>query len=168
MRQRFVSFRKGHTRLALYLSRSLTTSLHGPEAIECLRHLSLSDLFLDNITPVCQQVQTMIDDPSRLLASLRNAFYPELDISELLLMTGANPDACVDSIQMPLLCIAAQHGYLFFARLLIKYHANINTMTRNGENKTALMLAAEHGHETIVKFLIDSNADVSFIGEFII
>lgn len=106
-------------------------------------------------------MKTLIDDPSRLLASLRNAFYPELDISELLLMTAANPDTCVDSIHMPLLCIAAQHGYLAFVSLLLKYQANVNIITKNNENKTALMLAADCGHEEIVKLLIYSKADVS-------
>lgn len=158
-----VFFRKGHRRLALYLSRSLTSSLHGPEAIECLRHLSLSDLLSENLNIICQRVKSLIDDPSRLLASLRNAFYPELDISELLLLSDANPDVCVDSIHMPLICIAAQHGYFHFLKLLVQYRANVNATTKNNLNKTALMLAADHGHQEIVKFLIESNADVSFI-----
>jgi ankyrin repeat protein len=153
--------RKGHTRLTLYLSRSLNTPLHGPEALECIRHLSLSDLFGENLNKICQQMKTLIDEPSRLLGSLRNAFYPELDISELLLMASANPDTYVDSIHMPLLCIAAQHGYLSFITLLLKYHVNINIRTKNNENKTALILAAEYGHEDVVQLLIQSNADVS-------
>ena len=154
-------YRKGHTRLALYLSRSLTTPLHGPEAVECIRHLSLSDLFSNNILEICQTIKSLIDDPSRLLASLRNSFYPELDISELLLMTSANPDSLVDSIHMPLLCIAARNGYIAFVELLLKYQANINITTKNNENKTALMLAAEYGHENVVRLLISQKADVS-------
>ena len=161
LRWLILSFRKGQARLALYLSRSFTTPLHGPDAIECIRHLSSSDLVTDNFQFICQRMKTLIEDPSRLLASLRNAFYPELDISELLLMTAANPDTCVDSIHMPLLCIAAQHGYLAFVSLLLKYQANVNIITKNNENKTALMLAADCGHEEIVKLLIDSHADVS-------
>jgi ankyrin repeat protein len=154
-------YRRGHSRLALYLSRSLTTALHGPEAIECIRHLSLSDLFSNNITHICHTIKSLITDPSRLLGSLRNAFYPELDISELLLMISANPDSLVDSIHMPLLCIASRNGFLSFVELLLKYHANVNIATKNNENKTALMLAAEYGHENVVKLLIDYNADVS-------
>jgi ankyrin repeat protein len=153
--------RKGHSRLALYLSRSLTTPLHGPEAIECIRHLSLSDLFSNNIIKICHTIKILINDPSRLLASLRNAFYPELNISELFLMTSANPDSLVDSIHMPLLCIASRNGYISFVELLLKYHANINLTTKNNENKTALILAAEYGHEHVVKLLINHNADVS-------
>lgn len=152
--------RKGHSRLALYLSRSLTIPLHGPEAIECIRHLSSSHLFANNILEICQTIKSLIDDPSRLLASLRNAFYPELDISEFLLMTSANPNSLVDSIHMPLLCIAARNGYIAFVELLLKYQANINQTTKNNENKTALMLAAEYGHEQVVKCLIDHQADV--------
>lgn len=149
--------------MALYLSRSFTAPLHGPEAMEFIRHLSLSHLFNENFVGVCQRIRTIIDDPSRLLASLRNAFYPELDLSELLLIISANPDASVDSIHMPLLCIAAQHGYFAFVTLLLKYQANINLKTKNNENKTALILAAEHGHEDVVKLLIQSNADVSLV-----
>ncbi len=158
---RLCVYRKGHSRLALYLSRSLTTPLHGPEAIECIRHLSLSDLFENNILEICHTIKSLIDDPSRLLSSLRNAFYPELDISELLLMISANPDSLVDSIHMPLLCIASRNGYIAFVELLLKYHANINLTTKNNENKTALMLAAEYGHEHVVKLLINHKADVS-------
>ena len=162
----FRVFRKGHSRLALYLSRSLTTPLHGPEAIECIRHLSLSDLFSNNIMQICHTVKHLIDDPSRLLACLRNAFYPELDICELLLMISANPNSLVDSIHMPLLCIASRNGYASFVELLLKYHANVNITTKNNENKTALMLAAEYGHENVVKLLLNYNADVSWTACF--
>ena len=106
-------------------------------------------------------MKRLIDDPTRLLASLRNAFYPELNISELLLMISADPNSLVSSIHMPLLCIATRNGYLSFAELLLKYHANINITTKDNENKTALMLAAEYGHEHVVRLLIDYNADVS-------
>jgi hypothetical protein len=163
---RFFFSRKGHSRLALYLSCSLTTPLHGPEAIECIRHLSLSDLFSNNIIKICQIIKTLINDSSRLLASLRNAFYPELDISELLLMISANANSLVDSIHMPLLCIASRNGYISFVELLLKYHAKINLTTKNNENKTALILAAEYGHEHVVKLLIDHSADVSFLDIF--
>ncbi|CAF1399925.1 unnamed protein product [Adineta steineri] len=154
------NIKKGHSRLALYLSRSLTTPLHGPEAIECIRHLSLSDLFSNNIIQICHTIKHLIDDPSRLLASLRNAFYPELDICELLLMISANPNSLVDSIHMPLLCIAARNGYIAFVELLLKYHANVNSATKNNENKTPLMLAAEYGHEHVVQLLMNYNADI--------
>jgi ankyrin repeat protein len=76
-------------------------------------------------------------------------------------MISANPDSLVDSIHMPLLCIASRNGFLSFVELLLKYHANVNIATKNNENKTALMLAAEYGHENVVKLLIDYNADVS-------
>ncbi|CAF3547028.1 unnamed protein product [Rotaria sp. Silwood1] len=155
------NIKKGHSRLALYLSRSLTTPLHGPEAIECIRHLSLSDLFSNNIIQLCHIIKHLINDSSRLLASLRNTFYPELNISELLLMTSADPDSIVNSIHMPLLCIASRNGYTSFVELLLKYHANVNLTTKDNENKTALMLAAEYGHEQVVKLLMNYNADVS-------
>lgn len=158
----FFCYRKGHSRLALYLSHSLTTPLHGPEAIECIRHLSLSDLFSNNIVQLCHTIKSLIDDPSRLLSSLRNAFYPELDISQLLLMTSADPDSLVNSIHMPLLCIASRNGYISFVELLLKYNANVNLTTKNNENKTALMLAAEYGREDVVKLLLSYDADVSF------
>jgi ankyrin repeat protein len=64
---------------------------------------------------------------------------------------------------MPLLCIASRNGYISFVELLLKYHANINLTTKNNENKTALMLAAEYGHEHVVQLLINHQADVSWI-----
>jgi ankyrin repeat protein len=76
-------------------------------------------------------------------------------------MTSANPDSLVDSIHMPLLCIASRNGYIAFVQLLLKYHANVNITTKNSENKTALMLAAEYGHEHVLRLLIHNNADVS-------
>ena len=141
----------------------MTIPLHGPEAIECIRHLSSSHLFTNNILQICQTIKPLIDDPSRILASLRNEFYHDLDISELLLMTSANPNTLVDSIHMPLLCIAARNGYISFVELLLKYQANINLTTKNNENKTALILAAEYGHEHVVRCLIDHQADVSIV-----
>ena len=78
-------------------------------------------------------------------------------------MTSANPDSLVDSIHMPLLCIASRNGFIAFVELLLKYQANINITTKNNENKTALMLAAEYGHENVVRLLIVQKADVSLI-----
>ncbi len=60
----------GHGRLSNDdIDRSLTTPLHGPEAIECIRHSSLSDLFSNNIIKIRHTIKTLIDDPSRLCRS---------------------------------------------------------------------------------------------------
>ncbi len=60
----------GHGRLSNDdIDRSLTTPLHGPEAIECIRHSSLSDLFSNNIIKIRHTIKTLIDDPSRLCQS---------------------------------------------------------------------------------------------------
>ena len=69
-------------------------------------------------------------------------------------MISANPNSLVDSIHMPLLCIASRNGYISFVELLLKYHADVNITTKNNENKTALMLAAEYGHVNVVNLLI--------------
>lgn len=51
------------------------------------------------------------------------------------------------------LMLACKNGHLNIAKLLVLYHADVNTPSSNG--KTALMCAAMSGHYDVVKFLLE-------------
>ncbi|CAF1126763.1 unnamed protein product, partial [Didymodactylos carnosus] len=155
--------KKGHSRLALTKSRT-KENLWPTEAFDCIRHLSQSDLFLttpNSIDSICLWISHIISDPTRLLGSLRNAYYPELDVSELLLLTTADPNALVEYSQIPLLCIASTQGYTAFVELLVKYSAEVNIRSKQ-DLKTPLILACENGHKQIVHLLLQNGADVGY------
>jgi hypothetical protein len=57
------------------------------------------------------------------------------------------------------LWIASFNGHTDVVKLLIEYHANVNSTGSNGT--TALWSAARNGHTDIVKLLIQNNANVN-------
>ncbi|CAF0840271.1 unnamed protein product [Didymodactylos carnosus] len=159
--------KKGHSRLALTKSRT-KENLWPSEAFDCIRHLSQSDLFStlpNSIDSICLWISHIINEPTRLLVSLRNAYYPELNVSELLLLTTADPNGLVEHTQIPLLCIASTQGYTSFVELLVKYSADINIRSKQ-DLKTPLILACENGHEQITQILLQNEANVSYTDKF--
>ena len=73
-----------------------------------------------------------------------------IEITSMLLMHGAHPDLPVENITP--LYKAAEMGQLEIVQLLTRYNANPNIAnTDNGE--TPLMVAIEHGHTDVAKYL---------------
>ncbi|XP_063696798.1 protein fem-1 homolog CG6966 isoform X3 [Culicoides brevitarsis] len=58
----------------------------------------------------------------------------------------------------PPLWVAAAAGHLNIVKLLVRYHANVNSTTKT--NSTPLRAACFDGHYEIVKFLVNNGADI--------
>ncbi len=71
----------------------------------------------------------------------------------------ANPDQADSKGRTPL-GIAAQKGQLKAVEFLLAAGAGINAPTNN-KKQTALLLAAEAGHEAVVRYLLNNKADAS-------
>ena len=132
-------------------------------------------------TPLCEAVKA--NDPgllTRLLASgsdpnegcefdgaialhyaaMNHLFPGATNMVRQLLKAGANPNArTTDAGRMMPLHHAAQNGAHEIAALLLDAGARIDAR-ENGYGRTALMLAAAHGHDTCVALLVDHGADV--------
>ncbi len=79
-------------------------------------------------------------------------------IFETLLKNGANPDLKNTDHTLPLM-YATSFGMTELVELLVKYKANINTVTKI-EKITPLILAAMQGKKDIVKILLENGADI--------
>ena len=87
-----------------------------------------------------------------------------LDIVQMLLDHGADPDAVIISSQARDYAAALQAasglGYEDIARLLIDHGANVDlTIPKSGCGSTALEAASARGHRTIVQLLLSAGAD---------
>ncbi|KAF4957436.1 hypothetical protein FSARC_11311, partial [Fusarium sarcochroum] len=84
--------------------------------------------------------------------------YGHVEIVDLLLKTGANPDDCGPRGR-PILSLAAGGGHLGVVRLLLKKGANADS--QNDDGQRALHLAAERGDtEALMEELLKHGADI--------
>lgn len=100
------------------------------------------------------------------MASLAYAcVFGNIDDVNILVGGGANVNNVLTSSllggEMPVLIIAAEHGYVDIIKTLIDAGANPNVVDKDG--CTALILAAYLGHENIVKTLVDAGADPNVV-----
>lgn len=92
-----------------------------------------------------------------------NYTYRMTDTPELiaaLLKKGASPDISpVAEVEEGPLHLAAQYGHLQSTTLLLQHNALVDAFTRGFSPKTALLIAAEHGHEDVAKALLKKGAN---------
>ena len=101
-------------------------------------------------------------DLSAALSCPKNVFSPNVQVSRLLLLSGASPIYSSGQLQSaPLLSLHAQRGYEDMINLLLEFGADING--ENNEGTTPLMFAAMEGHVEIVRTLIQNGAVVNKI-----
>ncbi|KAG8223991.1 hypothetical protein J437_LFUL012094, partial [Ladona fulva] len=153
--------RIGHLGVALRLTR-LQSPLEGETLIELGHHILKAHPYrgLTLRWPLCSRdlqaawVGGVAADPSASLASLRNAYTPNVKVSRLLLLAGASPSACADGPRgkEPLLCISSQRGDVEFSSLLLEFGADAGAEGPLG--CTPLSIAASMGHERIVTALL--------------
>ncbi len=77
---------------------------------------------------------------------------------ELLVKSGANPNTPIATGETPLMT-CARSGNVEAVKTLISHDAAVNTK-EPAQNQTALMWAAAERHPSVVKALIDANADL--------
>jgi len=91
----------------------------------------------------------------------RAVFNENLEVVEMLLNAGADPNLAIDEGTTPLM-VAAAHGVTEIVRKLIQKGANVNVKDSNGG--TALMDAV--GDLELVQMLVEAGADVGAVDNF--
>jgi len=103
---------------------------------------------------------------SYLICSLIYCIYQTLpfanlfmQVSRLLLLAGANPNALTESLNgAPALCIAAREGHSDLVSLYLEFGADVNSS--DDSELPALSYAARSGHVSIIRLLTIHQAKV--------
>ncbi|XP_041839475.1 protein TANC1-like [Melanotaenia boesemani] len=158
--------RSGHALLAFMFSRQ-EGKLNRQQTMELGHHILKAHIFkgLSKKTGVSSSVlQAMwvncsTDSLSAALASLRNLYTPNIKVSRLLMLGGANVNWCTEVIgRAPILAVHAHLGHSEMVALLLEMGAPIDGTTESG--MTPLCLAAAAGHTDIVSLLCKKGAKV--------
>ncbi|XP_071451060.1 protein TANC1 isoform X2 [Hetaerina americana] len=162
--------RIGHLGVALRLTR-LQCPLEGEALLELGHHILKAHPHrgLTLRWPLCSRdlqaawIAGAAADASRSLATLRNAYAPNVKVSRLLLLAGASPNARLDVAPGdPLLCVAAQRGDTEVVSLLLEFGADAGAEGSIGT--TALSSAASAGHEGVVAALLNARGPAAGAG----
>ncbi|XP_062566416.1 protein TANC2-like isoform X2 [Saccostrea cucullata] len=96
------------------------------------------------------------------LASHRNLFSPNVKVSRLILLSGANPNTRTPyQNNSPILCVAAKEGFTDMVALLLEFSASVDAVSDSG--MSALCYAASAGHAEILRMLCQRNARLSHV-----
>ncbi|CAN9505397.1 unnamed protein product [Ophioblennius macclurei] len=151
--------RSGHTLLAFWLCRQ-ERKLNRQQTLELGHHILKAHIYkgLSKKLGVSSSVLQGLwlsystEDLSPVLSSLRNLYTPNIKVSRLLIVAGADVDHCSDVLNSaPLLCVHAHLGHSDAVALLLDHGAQVGVRSRDG--LTALGFAAAAGHLDIVNML---------------
>ncbi|XP_075222893.1 zinc-RING finger and ankyrin repeat domain-containing protein rolling pebbles isoform X4 [Lycorma delicatula] len=157
--------RAGHAGIAFRLSR-LQVPLDAEKALELGHHILKAHLY-KNMTLhkyssrdlQAHWIASVSFSVSDALCSLRNIYSPNVKVSRLLLLSGANPDHVTEFLgQAPALCLFAHEGCVEMTSLLLEFGASLDSA--NNQGCTALGLAASRGHTEIVRILVGAGASL--------
>ncbi|MGH0131853.1 UNVERIFIED_CONTAM: hypothetical protein FKN15_047956 [Acipenser sinensis] len=99
---------------------------------------------------------------SAALASLRNLYTPNIKVSRLLILGGANVNYRTEVLNnAPILCVHAHLGYTDTVGLLLEFGASVDSSSENG--LTPLGYAAAAGHLPIVTALCRRRAKMDHL-----
>uniref|UniRef100_A0A8C1L6T5 Tetratricopeptide repeat, ankyrin repeat and coiled-coil containing 2a n=1 Tax=Cyprinus carpio TaxID=7962 RepID=A0A8C1L6T5_CYPCA len=99
---------------------------------------------------------------SAALSSLRNLYTPNIKVSRLLIMGGANVNYRTEMLNnAPILCVHAHLGYLETVTLLLEFGADVDGVSESG--LTPLGYAAAAGHLPIITVLCSRKAKVDHL-----
>ncbi|XP_076121973.1 protein TANC2 [Alosa pseudoharengus] len=161
--------RSGHTLLAFWFSRQ-EGKLNRQQTIELGHHILKAHIFkgLSKKVGVSSSVLQGLwvsystEGLSTALASLRNLYTPNIKVSRLLILGGANVNYRTEVLSnAPILCVHAHLGYAETAGLLLEFGASVDTTSESGIS--ALSYAAAAGHLTIVTMLCAKKAKVDHL-----
>ncbi|XP_022255135.1 protein TANC2-like [Limulus polyphemus] len=161
--------RQGHALLSFRLSR-LEAPLDPRQCLELGHHILKAhiykavgrDLSLEVLSRDLQAhwVQQCTIDVSRALGFVRNLYSPNVKVSRLLLLAGANPDYRTSQLNnAPLLVIAAHQGYPDMVSLLLEFGADPNATASDG--LSPLCTASKQGYLEIVCLLLNKGAKIN-------
>ncbi|NWR78926.1 TANC1 protein, partial [Centropus unirufus] len=151
--------RNGHALLAFMFSRQ-EGKLNRQQTMELGHHILKAHIFkgLSKRTGISSShlqalwIGYSTDGLSAALASLRNIYTPNVKVSRLLIVAGANVNYRTEVLNnAPVLCVQAHLGHEEVVTLLLEFGAAIDGASENG--MTALSYAAAAGHMSIVSLL---------------
>ncbi|KFV09495.1 Protein TANC1, partial [Tauraco erythrolophus] len=161
--------RNGHALLAFMFSRQ-EGKLNRQQTMELGHHILKAHIFkgLSKRTGISSShlqalwVGYSTDGLSAALASLRNIYTPNVKVSRLLILAGANVNYRTEVLNnAPVLCVQAHLGHEEVVTLLLEFGAAIDGASENG--MTALSYAAAAGHMNIVSLLCKKGAKADYI-----
>ncbi|KAM9486768.1 protein TANC1 isoform 3-T3 [Clarias gariepinus] len=161
--------RSGHALMAFMLSRQ-EGKLNRQQTMELGHHILKAHIFKGQSkkTGVSSSVlqglwiSCSTDSLSAALASLRNLYTPNVKVSRLLMLGGANVNYRTEVLNnAPVLCVQAHLGHHEMVALLLEYGANVDVASENGIS--ALSYAAASGHLSLVSQLCKRGAKVDHV-----
>ncbi|XP_041857256.1 protein TANC1 [Melanotaenia boesemani] len=161
--------RTGHAFMAFMLSRQ-EGKLNRQQTIELGHHILKAHIFkgLSKKTGVSSSVLQALwisfgaDGLSAALASLRNLYTPNVKVSRLLMLGGANVNYRTEVLNnAPVLCVQCHLGHQEIASLLLEFGASIDVVSENG--MSPLCFSAAAGHLGLVMLLCKRGVKVDHI-----
>ncbi|XP_031732098.1 protein TANC2 isoform X3 [Anarrhichthys ocellatus] len=161
--------RSGHTLLAFWLCRQ-EGKLNRQETLELGHHILKAHIYkgLSKKLGVSSSVLQGLwlsystESLSPALSSLRNLYTPNIKVSRLLIMGGADVDFRSDVLNnAPLLCVHAHLGHSDAVALLLDLGAQVDAQSQ--DRLTALGFAAAAGHLDIVSMLSQHKAKAGHV-----
>ncbi|NXY18911.1 TANC1 protein, partial [Atrichornis clamosus] len=156
--------RNGHALLAFMFSRQ-EGKLNRQQTMELGHHILKAHIFkgLSKRTGISSShlqalwIGYSTDGLSTALASLRNIYTPNVKVSRLLILAGANVNYRTEVLNnAPVLCVQSHLGHEEVVTLLLEFGAAIDGTSENG--MTALSYAAAAGHMNVVSLLCKRGA----------
>ncbi|XP_074796898.1 protein TANC2 isoform X8 [Natator depressus] len=161
--------RSGHTLLAFWFSRQ-EGKLNRQQTIELGHHILKAHIFkgLSKKVGVSSSILQGLwisystEGLSMALASLRNLYTPNIKVSRLLILGGANVNYRTEVLNnAPILCVQSHLGYTEMVALLLEFGANVDASSESG--LTPLGYAAAAGYLSIVMLLCKKRAQVDHL-----
>ncbi|KAM6452145.1 protein TANC2 isoform 1-T1 [Liasis olivaceus] len=161
--------RSGHTLLAFWFSRQ-EGKLNRQQTIELGHHILKAHIFkgLSKKVGVSSSILQGLwisyssEGLSMALASLRNLYTPNIKVSRLLILGGANINYRTEVLNnAPILCVQSHLGYSEMVALLLEFGANVDASSESG--LTSLGYAAAAGYLSIVALLCKKRAKVDHL-----
>ncbi|KAJ7345724.1 hypothetical protein JRQ81_001674 [Phrynocephalus forsythii] len=161
--------RNGHALLAFMFSRQ-EGKLNRQQTMELGHHILKAHIFkgLSKKTGVSSShlqalwIGYSTDSLSAALASLRNLYTPNVKVSRLLILGGANVNYRTEVLNnAPILCVQSHLGHEEVVVLLLEFGASIDGVSENG--MTPLCYAAAAGYMNIVSLLCKKGAKIDHL-----
>ncbi|XP_074080533.1 protein TANC2 isoform X2 [Macrotis lagotis] len=161
--------RSGHTLLAFWFSRQ-EGKLNRQQTIELGHHILKAHIFkgLSKKVGVSSSILQGLwisystEGLSMALSSLRNLYTPNIKVSRLLILGGANINYRTEVLNnAPILCVQSHLGYTEMVALLLEFGANVDASSESG--LTPLGYAAAAGFLSIVVLLCKRRAKVDHL-----
>ncbi|KAM6986391.1 protein TANC1 isoform 2-T2 [Aplochiton taeniatus] len=161
--------RTGHALMAFMLSRQ-EGKLNRQQTMELGHHILKAHIFKGQSkkTGVSSSVLQALwiscsaDGLSAALASLRNLYTPNVKVSRLLMLGGANVNYRTEVLNnAPVLCVQAHLGHQEMAALLLEHGASVDVVAENG--MSPLCFSAASGHLGLVSLFCKRGAKVDHV-----